>query len=154
MSILTGQFPEARDAVAKMAEDPKQHVRFNAILCVGDSTPASFKSKLLRQGLHDKSARVRSKAADWALKCQIREIIPDLENSFVIEKNAEAKSNLEYCLRLLRDGYILKLEGGELKLKSVLCHNGDIACPNIKQSEIDRRGLDVIVKEIAKRKFP
>jgi len=66
---------------------------------------------LIRRGLRDKRANVRRKAADWAGCLHIRDVVTDLETAFAVEKNNKAKETIEFELRLLRDGYILKPSG-------------------------------------------
>jgi hypothetical protein len=56
---LTTEYALARESVEKMAVDSRSHVRFNAILCLENATPLDFTLRLLRQGLRDKSAKVR-----------------------------------------------------------------------------------------------
>ena len=101
---------KALDAVAIMAENPRSHVRFNAIVCVGKSAPREFQLRLLRQALRDKSSKVRWKAAYRALRLRIKELVPDLEEAVTVEKDARAKASIEFDLKLLRDGHILTPE--------------------------------------------
>src|SRR5205823_314602 len=108
LSELTEHFPAACDAVANMAQATRSRVRFNAILCLGRSTPPSLTLQILRQCLRDKSARVRLKAADWAGRLRLRKIVPDLEEAAARERNANARRTIEFELKLLRDGYILE----------------------------------------------
>jgi len=107
LEALTADHREARDAVAEMAKDRKAQVRFNAIICLGRRTPREFCVNLLCQALSDKSARVRQKAADWAQRLDLSEIVPDLERALSNETHAGAKRTIEFGLRLMRDGYIL-----------------------------------------------
>jgi hypothetical protein len=60
-------------------------------MCIGKASPKSFKLKLPRQGLRDKSAKVRLKAADWAGRQRLREVVPDLEFAFAAEEAQLAK---------------------------------------------------------------
>lgn len=91
---LARDYALARDAVDKMAVDPRSYVRFNAILCLEKTTPIDFTLKLLRQGLRDKSAGVRSKAADWAGRLRLRELVPDLEDALAVETRVNARETI------------------------------------------------------------
>jgi hypothetical protein len=94
----------ARQAVKKMAADSKAQTRFNAILCVSDSAPRDFALAVVRNGLLDDSARVREKAADWALRCHLSELVPQLRAALKKESNINAISCIELALQQLRRG--------------------------------------------------
>jgi hypothetical protein len=152
LSKLTGKFSEAREAVESMAMDPRSYVRFNAILCLGKLTPATFTAQLLRQGLRDKSANVRRKAADWTGRLRTRELVPDLETAAAQEKNAKVKVTIEFELKLLRDGYIK--EPSSDNGFDVTTHTDDgIRSRWVSGSELRKRGINAIVKELAKDAF-
>jgi hypothetical protein len=147
---LTEHYQEARDAVAAMSVDSRSLVRFNAILCLGSSTPLAFVLELLRRGLHDKSARVRQKASDWAGRLRLRDVVPDLESALPGERNSKTKETMSFVLRLLRDGYTLELDGDGF----VLCtfrHNGGVTCRFVSRSEAQTRGIDAIVNEMSRK---
>jgi hypothetical protein len=145
---LTGSYGEAREAVATMAVDKRSHTRFNAIMCIGKAAPKSFKLELLRQGLRDKSSKVRLKAADWAGRQRLRELVPDLEDALAAEDNDKARATIEFELRLLRDGYILVTERDGTVRVTAFTPNG---CGSrwFEQTEIDQRGIKTIVAELA-----
>ena len=145
---LTGAHDEARQAVSEMAENKRSFTRFNAITCIGKSAPKSFKLDLLRQGLRDKSSRVRAKAADWAGRHRLKELVPELEQALAAEKNDKARATIEFELRLLRDGYILKTGKDGTVWVTAHSPNG-ISGRCVEQSEIDQRGIDAIVAELA-----
>jgi hypothetical protein len=145
---LTGQYAEAREAVLAMVQQPHSDVRFNAICCLKKSTPPAMTLQLLRQGLRDKSAKVRWKAADQAGRLRVREIVPELENADAVEKNAKAKEVIGFELKLLRDGYILKRWPDGTLHVTTFTSNG-ISGHNVSESELQQRGIDAIVAEIA-----
>jgi hypothetical protein len=151
LSELTERYEEARGAVAAMSEDSRNHVRFNAILCLGSPTPLAFTLGILRRSLRDKSARVREKAADWAGRLRLREFVPDLESAFSIEQNSKAKRTIEFELKLLRDGYILepRREGF-----FVTTHRsgGGVTAQFVPHAELEQRGIDAIVADMTERK--
>jgi HEAT repeats len=149
MGILTGEFAEAREAVKAMANDVRSHVRLNAILCLAKSTPHDLTVRLLQQGLQDKSANVRQKAADWAGRLRMRDVVPDLESAAARENNAKTKATIEFELKLLRDGYILE-PGPDDGFEVTTFTNNGIASRWIAASELKQRGVDAIVAELAR----
>ncbi len=151
---LTAESPLARESVERMAVDSKSHVRFNAILCLRKETPPDFTLRLLQQGLRDKSSRVRTKAADWAGRLLVAELVPDLEAAFAKEKHETTKGTLEFELRLLRDGYILEPDEDDDDHFSIT-----VRIPNgtrggwVSRSELDQRGIQAIVAELTLERF-
>jgi HEAT repeat protein len=91
----------ARQAMMNMATDANWQVRFNAVLCVNEQAPRSFSLTIIRQGLCDKSWRVREKAADWALRCHFIELLPDLREARKQESNQSARACMEYAIESL-----------------------------------------------------
>ena len=146
---LTEHHAEARAAVGTMANNSRSHVRFNAILCLGKSTPLSFSVPLLKQGLRDKSANVREKAADWAVTLRLRELVPDLEEAAAQEKNAGAAETIEFGLKLLRDGYILEPGPDDGFDVTTFSQHGGIAGRWVRRTELESRGLQAILAELA-----
>lgn len=147
MQTLTGQFALACDAVLGMAEDSKSHIRFNAILCLGKLTPRSLTRHVLRQGLRDKSSRVRTKAADWTGRLRTRELVPDLEEAMVRETHEGTKETIDFNLRLLRDGYILKETPDDRFSVTTFMQNG-IVSRTVSRTELDQRGVETIAAEL------
>ena len=145
---LTGQYGEARDAVVAMAQYPRSHVRLNAICCLKKSTPTEMTLQLLREALRDKSARVRWKAADKAVSLRLREIVPELAQADRVEKHGRAKSEISFSLSMLRDGYILERWADGTFQVTTFISNG-ISGRNVTESELQRRGINAIVAEIA-----
>jgi hypothetical protein len=144
---LTADHALARESVERMAADTRSHVRFNAILCLRKATPIEFTLRLIRQSLRDKSANVRTKAADWAGHLRIRELVPDLEAALAAETNAKAKQTIEFELRLLRDGHILEPARDDGYYVTTYCSDG-IASRWVARSELEQRGIQVIIAEV------
>src|SRR5262249_42283979 len=145
---LTAEHRLARESVERMAADARSHVRFNAILCLKKAMPLEFTLRLIRQGLRDRSANVRGKAADWAGRLRVREVVPDLEAALAAEKNAKAKQTIEFELRLLRDGYILEENKDGTFCVTAFTPNG-CGSRYFQRTEIEQRGIEGIVAEFA-----
>jgi len=92
-----------REAVAEMAADPRAHVRFNAILCITQNDhPSEFGIRLVEARLSDESARVREKAADWALRCHMVELLQALKLALRSETNKSARECIAYTVQELQ----------------------------------------------------
>jgi hypothetical protein len=150
LSELTRRFAEARDEVAAMADHPRSHVRFNAILCLSESTPLPLKFQVVRRALQDKSASVREKAADMAGLLRLREVVPDLEAAAVRERNTKVKETIEFELKLLQDGYILEPDSDGGFHVTTHQRDGGTAGRWVSRSELKRRGVNAIVAELTK----
>lgn len=153
LSRLIGPFAEARDAVASMAQDSRCHVRFNAMACLDISAPPALALPLLRQGLQDRSARVREKAACQASRLRIRELIPDLEQAESRERNVPTKESITFSLKLLRDGYILKPDSEGGFWITIPTNNGGFRGRWIAREELLRLGLEAIIANLAKVEY-
>ena len=91
----------AREVISKMATDSRAHVRFNAVLCISETAPGSFGREIVSKALLDSSSRVREKAADWAVRCSMRDLLPDLREALKRESSTKVKQCLEYSLKAL-----------------------------------------------------
>lgn len=146
LNRLSCQHAEAREAVAKMADDPNAFTRVNAIMCIGNGAPLDFKVKLLRQGLGDKSSKVRQKSADWTGRLCLTQLVPELERAVAAEENAKAKAAMEYALNCLKGGYTVRQEADGTVAITKFSHNGGTTrwC---EQDELDRRGMEALLAE-------
>ena len=89
---LANRIDYVQKAMIEMAVDPRSHVRFNAILCIPEGErPSEFALKLVEGRLRDKSARVREKAADWALRCRMVSLLPSLRLALQKELHERAR---------------------------------------------------------------
>lgn len=144
---LTAERAEVRDVVAELARDNKAHVRFNAILCLSDLTPREFSVTILRQALSDSSARVRQKAADWALRLKLGELVPDLERASLHEKQAANKKTIDFSLRLLRNGYVVEEVGGD-SVSITVPRKGSIVGRYFSRAEFEAKGAAALAAEM------
>lgn len=156
LSLLTSKFPEVCDVIVSLSQHAQSHVRFNSLLCLSEAMPPQSTLQILRQGLRDKSAKVRWKAASLILGFRLRECLSDLEAAAAKEKVAQTKEWIERDFYLLRDGYSLgsvrderiwicvlrDREAVEIGVTGTL-----IRCQSIEVAELNRRGIDQIVAE-------
>jgi len=107
LALLAGSYPLARNAIREMSCSPKWHVRFASLLTL-DCAPKGFSCDVVRRLLSDKSVRVREMAAAKALRCDLRELIADLEAAALSEANALVVRGLQFSVAMLRDGYLVQ----------------------------------------------
>ena len=148
MKTLSAKWPEVNAAILAMSRSSKAHVRFNAILCLGNSTPADIIEKVLKSGLLDKSSRVRGKAADWIGRLRRRELVGELAAALSVEHDQKARSTIEFELRLLRDGYILEPEKDGGYRVTVHTDNGGVRSDPVDEVSLRTRGIDAIASEL------
>ncbi len=146
---LTEKYEEACDAVVKMAKNRRYQCRFNAIISIGKQSPLEFKLRILRQGLGDKSSKVRGKAADWIGRLRLKELVPELEEAFAVETKTSTKDTIEFNLKLLRDGYILKPASDGRVSVTTFIPNG-IMGSYVAQTELETRGIQAIISDMLK----
>ncbi|MFI5380665.1 MAG: hypothetical protein ACHRHE_15310 [Tepidisphaerales bacterium] len=125
----------------------KSHVRFSALCCLGMGTPANVVDEMLRAGLSDRSASVRWKAAEKATTLNRKNLIPEMTAALTAETNAKARREIEFELRLLRDGYILKPASPSGFNVTVPIKNG--TCGHwVSEDEMRAKGLDAILSDM------
>lgn len=150
LSELTGRYEAACDAVARMARDTRSEVRLGAILCLGKRTPRPLVLAVVQQGLRDTSARVRRKAADWAVRLRLHELLPDLQSAARREGDEKAARVMDFALKLLREGRLIEPQpGGTFAVVAYGCDG--IVSRLVPRRELRWRGLEAIVAELAGR---
>ena len=143
-------WPEAADAILEMMRSQKAHVRFAALCSLGSKTPQVVVDQALRNGLADRSSRVRWKAADQANALSCRHLIPDITTALSSEKNPQTKSSIAFSLGFLRDGYVIKpVENGKFSI-AVRLRTGGTGV-TVTATELETKGIDLIVSEVRER---
>ncbi len=101
-----GEFAEkggpALSGIRQMSESSLAHVRHNAILCLSENTPRNVSLEIICNGLIDKSSKVRTKAADWALRLNLQEAASYIAQAIQIEKNSNTSSVMRHVLERLK----------------------------------------------------
>ena len=142
------------DLVIGRSKHQKAHARRNAILCLGAETLAATTLEVIERGLKDRSALVRMKATDWALRLRLGSALPKVAAAMQVEHHAEARWTMEYTLGLLRDGYFARPTNSEYVPLTVLGNGGGDTIVRVKQSMIDEVGLDKMASEIRGAPYP
>ena len=94
--------PKALKKIEEMAVSTVAHVRHNALLCLNPRISSRFTAERVRAGLEDKSARVRTKAADWAQRLSLREVQPELLLASKVESDQGTLKVMQAALRSLQ----------------------------------------------------
>jgi hypothetical protein len=143
---LTNDFPEARDAVRKMAMAGDWHLRRRALRCVGWDCPRLFAAEILRTALLDDHESVRVKAASLACFLQLTELAEDLARYHSLFP-AESRDLAAFYLPILRDGYLLEDFGGDKLVLRVFKARG-VASLQVTPAELAERGIPAIAAEM------
>jgi hypothetical protein len=147
---LVEQWPSAGEAIVRMSQSPKANVRFSAICSLGKGTPAHISDSVLKAGLIDKAAKVRSKAGERADMLNKVNLVPNLEAAHASETNELVKKSLELSLRMLRDGYWVKTRPDGQTTITVKKSNG-ISSRFVSEEELKTKGVDNVVEELRRR---
>jgi hypothetical protein len=111
LQSLSNRWPELiAQAVFKLFGNPNANARFAAICSLTKSMPQDVLTEILRNGLKDRSARVRWKAADRIDHLEQKGLLLDLTAATSVEKNAKTCRTMEHHLKMLRDGYVADKE--------------------------------------------
>jgi hypothetical protein len=144
------QWPQAAEAILDMMRSTKANVRFAALCSLGPQTPSPVIDQAIRNGLCDRSSRVRWKAADKANQLDCKHLIPDVQRALQSETNARAKASIELDCAFLRDGYLAKPQGdGSFHISIKLPRGG--TCVNVSAKELEERGIEAILSEARRR---
>ena len=112
LALLTADHEAARVAVAKMSGQSNWQYRFNALLCLGTSTPKDYATALVRRLLADPISRVRGKAAEQALHLGLASLTETIGTATDSETSDTALHAFEFSRDLMRDGYTVKPAAG------------------------------------------
>jgi hypothetical protein len=133
------------DTLRELFESGKSKDRFMIIAYLIETLPRDFLLDIVGKGLSDKSTQIRWKAAQACGSIGLKELLPLMENRLSLEKSANALHALKTSIGILRDGYYLYYSGGHpwLTIKKA---SGRIVSMGLRQEQIDKEGLQVIVE--------
>lgn len=101
LGLIAEKDERAMQLIREMSDAKLAHIRHNALLCLNSEIPTHESVSIIRKSLADKSSRVRSKAADWAYRLNLRILVPDLKAALRIEDDEEVAEELRNSLREL-----------------------------------------------------
>jgi len=76
-----------------------------------------------------------------------KNLVPELTAALAVEMHAGTRKTMEFYLRLLRDGYILKKDADGRYSVTVPMPNGGISGRFIDEKLLREKGIDAIVAE-------
>ena len=142
---LADRFDAARDAIRQMAGDTKVHVRVNALVALESHSLSQLHRDVLASALRDRSARVRSLAADKIMCFGLSDLLPDLEAAIGRETKAEVQATLKWGRDLLLDGY--RIEEKDDGRAWVTCRTGaGVVSTSFSIEEMETRGREWIAQ--------
>ncbi|MCH8622558.1 hypothetical protein [Undibacterium sp. TS12] len=92
----------ALQMIQEMALSKHAHVHHNALLCLTEKTQEQVCLGMIRDGLKDKSSRVRTKAADWAHRLRLRGVVQDIAKVLKTETHNEAAQTMRAAIEVLQ----------------------------------------------------
>ncbi len=107
LSRLAARHSIARECMADLMLAGKAAEKVRVLGALWDHLPKSFCLNLIRQGLQDRSKRVRQTAANVARCLILSELVEELHQATNLESDADTKFQFELAVALIRDGYHL-----------------------------------------------
>jgi hypothetical protein len=105
---LSVKFEVAREAIRNAFKSKKVNERFQIMATVTKEAPTLFIKEIIKLAINDKGNRVREKAAQACYDFEYYDMVAILEERMEIETHKGAKEAIEFFLKILRDGYLLK----------------------------------------------
>lgn len=111
--------PVAQEALRSMLDSPHWSVRWRVVARLPYSFASrAFACELIRAGLCDRSRAVRGKSAEMAMRLRFRELLPDLRQADVDQKEKE------FYIALLENGHLVHYDKGKATALYVLLDEG------------------------------
>jgi hypothetical protein len=142
---------EGQAATRQILNSAPANARFQITAAITGDLPQPFATEIIRLALHDKSARVRDKAAEACGRLKLKELLPDLERRLTVERDTTVRESLEFFIAMLREGYLLKYRGREPILW--VQTPGGYCSPALTQADIDGGRLPELIAKAAKGLF-
>jgi hypothetical protein len=99
----------ARDSIRSLITSKKVNERFQIMASYREDVPSWFSKEIILIGIQDKKGRrVREKAAEAFYALDFKDLIPTIEEAYVIESNEQTKRSIGLFLPLVRDGFKLE----------------------------------------------
>lgn len=151
LALAMERWEAARREFIKLLNHSKAHVRFAALCSLKANLPRDLIDVSIRQGLGDKSAKVRWKAAGQASTLNCRHLLSDIDAAIRIEKSSKTLSSLQFDYLWLRDGYIRRdLPDGRVTL-SIRLPTGGGGIVTATINEIESKGIEKIIADYLAR---
>ena len=141
----------AVDLIVDLSRNSRAHVRRNAIICIDVRTPRDVALDMVGRGLVDKSGLVRTKAADWLYRLELRAALPMLERALASERVAAVLRTMEFGYYLLRDGYLLGNEINGKVYVTVHRDGGGTLGTFIDLARVAEQGIERVAADLRRK---
>ncbi len=134
---VTHYFEAARHEMFRVMEQEGEESRLQLIKAIWKNMPPrSTTIALLQQGLADPCERVRYVAVDRIRACDIRELLPQLEEQRQMETEPKIQRFIDFTTALMEDGfYVEQKPDSEDYLVSVNIGSGGVSSRSIPADE-------------------
>jgi len=134
---LSHHFPEVCDEFFRIMEQEPEGTRLNLIKAIfKDRPPRDVTVRLLQCGLADPAERVRYFAVDRIRYCEIRELVPILQQQRNVEIEPKMQRFIDFNIALLVDGFYVeqKPDSGDY-LVSVSLGGGGVSSLTVAEAD-------------------
>jgi hypothetical protein len=102
------------ESIRKLAAGRALHSRVNALVALGSCRTTLLHEELFATALGDRSARVRTLAADKIVSRGMRQLLAKLTSACLSETNEKVKDELRADIDYLKQGYHLRSDGEDV----------------------------------------
>lgn len=129
---LSHHFTEVQDEFQRIMEQEGESVRLNLIKAIFKvMPPRSVAVNLLVLGLRDSAERVRYFAVDRIRACDIRELLPQLQNQRKMEPDPKMQRFIDFNCALVTDGFYVEEKDSGDYLVSVSLGGGGVSSSTV-----------------------
>ncbi len=94
--------------ILDLSTDKSSRTRFNIITLMLYKPNDKLIEVILKNGLKDKSFKVREKSADTILRLEKHNLLDELSNQITVEKDKDKINKLSIYYNILKDGYLVE----------------------------------------------
>jgi hypothetical protein len=137
---------KVEESIRKLAAGRELHSRINALIALSSCRTTPLHEELFATALGDRSARVRTLAADKIVSRGMRQLLAKLTSACLAETNHKAKEELRADIDYLKQGYHLRSDGDDVW---VTCRAGDTSTSKcFSKASFEREGRSWIKAQL------
>ena len=150
---LSDTFSPAGDLLLKLVKTGRADVGVSAVAALHDLKNVSLKERVVRFGLRHRSKNVRELAACKAQRFRLYQVLGELEEVLVAEKNEKCRKNLYFSFALLRDGHLVEnVESDSVRI--TVAGPRSVSGQTFSKELVEEKGLQKLIDELkARAKF-
>jgi HEAT repeat protein len=146
---LAAKFPQARHLIEAASQDAKLHVRVNALVALSAMDPGELHDAVLRTALNDRSSKLRLLAANKIAGLGLKNLLPDLAQAILRERDPDARRSLERERDLLRDGFHASSQEDGRVWVTCRLPDGSLRSRFFSSADVESKGLEAIARSLA-----